>query len=627
MKHFIVGTAGHVDHGKTALIRYLTGTDTDRLKEEKIRGISIDIGFAALHFENSLTLGIIDVPGHERFLKNMLAGTGGIDMVMLVIAADEGIMPQTREHFEMLQCFGVTQGLVVLNKIDKVDADWLQLVEEDVRKWLEGTFLEPAPICRVSAVTGEGMEELKSTLKIRAEKLCERDHNAPFRLWIDRAFNLKGQGLIVTGSVLTGTLKTGEVLQVFPSGASAKAREIETHNRPVPQVVAGQRASVKLAGLTLAEVGRGMFLSGGRYGQTSKVWDAAVQWKQKFASGTRIRLHIGTGEFIGRMSFAKTDMKNSLVRLHLEEPISAGLGDQGILRRYSPQDLIGGVKLLLPAERNHKCEELLGRLNEAVQRGDQDKVMLELLLMAQEPPIINEWVHLAGFVSEKNVRNSIGRLVKEGIVQQAGNYFVAVEQLRLLQMKLKKVLGEFHRQNPDEPGISRETLRQKIKLPANIADWFIQTAIYDGLAIAREELIAEPSHAQSHGRNTENLKKIFENMINKKDIIDITPQWLSEKMQRPQKEINPFFETLVREGVVIRISGVHVYRKTIQYIGSTIQTHFAYHETMSVGELRDLLNTSRRLIIPVLEYLDEHKYTLRKGDVRLPGPNLRNLSE
>jgi selenocysteine-specific elongation factor len=451
MKHLIVGTAGHVDHGKTALIRYLTGTDTDRLKEEKKRGISIDIGFAALHFEDSLTLGIIDVPGHERFLKNMLAGTGGIDMVMLVIAADEGIMPQTREHFEMLQCFGIKQGLVVLNKIDKVDADWLQLVEEDVRNWLEGTFLATAPICRVSAVTGEGMEELKSTLKLRAQILCERDHNAPFRLWIDRAFNLKGQGLIITGSVLTGTLKAGEVLEVFPSGASAKAREIETHNHPVGQVVAGQRASVKLAGLTLADVGRGMFLSAERHGQTSKVWDAAVQWKQNFPSGTRIRLHIGTGEFIGRMSFAKPDVQASLVRLHLEVPVSAGLGDQGILRRYSPQDLIGGVRLLLPAERNRKREELLGKLNEAVQRGDQDEVMLKLLLMAKEPPVLNEWVRLAGYVSEKSARNSIFRLVKGGIVQQ------------------------------------------------------------------------------------------------------VTPQWLAEKMNRPQEQIKPFFDRMVREKVIIRL--------------------------------------------------------------------------
>ena len=216
MKHLIVGTAGHVDHGKTALIRLLTGTDTDRLKEEKARGISIDIGFAALRFPAELTLGIVDVPGHERFLKNMLAGTGGIDMAMLVIAADEGIMPQTRGHFEMLQCFGIKHGLVVLNKIDKVDSEWLEMMEEEIRTYLRNSFLAQAPICRVSAVSGEGVDTLKQTLYVEANKINAREKQAPFRLWIDRAFNLKGQGLIVTGSVMSGFLQSGASLVLYP---------------------------------------------------------------------------------------------------------------------------------------------------------------------------------------------------------------------------------------------------------------------------------------------------------------------------------------------------------------------------------------------------------------------------
>jgi len=627
MKHLIVGTAGHVDHGKTALIRYLTGTDTDRLQEEKKRGISIDIGFAALRFDDVLMLGIVDVPGHERFLKNMLAGTGGIDMVMLVIAADEGIMPQTREHFEMLQCLGIKHGIVVLNKIDKVDADWLQLVEEDVRCWLDGTFLAKAPVCKVSAITGEGIAELKATLRTQAETMTERDSSAPFRLWIDRAFNLKGQGLIVTGSVLTGTLKPGETLTVLPANLAGKAREIETHKQSVAVVGAGQRASVKLGGLSLSDLGRGMFLSAENHGQTSKVWDASVMWKTGFPSGTRIRFHIGTGEFIGRMSFAKNDVKAALVRLHFEVPISAGLGDPGILRHYSPQELIGGVTLLGPAERNHKLDEQLVRLNDAFHLQDQDAIMFELLRMAKEPPNTKDWIRMAGYVSEKRVRVAIVRLVEGGQVKRAGNYFVAAEQLLFFQAQMKKVLIDFHRQKPDEPGISRETLRQKIKLPVNIADWFLQDAIHHNLAITRDEFVAEPFHAQSHGQNTDQLKEFFEKMINPEELVDVTPIWLAEKMQRPAAEIKPFFDALTRDGVLIRISGVHVYRKTIQYIGSVIQTHFSRHATLSVGELRDLLQTSRRLAIPVMEYFDSHNYTKREEDIRLPGPGLENLSE
>ncbi len=233
MKYLILGTAGHVDHGKTALIRLLTGTDTDRLKEEKTRGISIDIGFAALRYQNSLILGIVDVPGHERFLKNMLAGTGGIDLAMLVIAADEGIMPQTREHMEMLQYFGVKHGIVVLNKIDKVDAEWLELIETDIKEYLAGTFLADSPICRISAITGTGLAALKLSLKQEAEKVEERDKKAPFRMWIDRAFNMKGQGLIVTGSVLTGTLQTGESLTLYPTAAPVKIKRLKHITRKV----------------------------------------------------------------------------------------------------------------------------------------------------------------------------------------------------------------------------------------------------------------------------------------------------------------------------------------------------------------------------------------------------------
>ena len=261
MKHLIVGTAGHVDHGKTALIKALTGTDTDRLSEEKARGISIDIGFAAIHYPEVLTLGIVDVPGHERFLKNMLAGTGAIDMVMLVVAADEGIMPQTREHFEMLRCLGIKAGLVVISKIDKVEADWLELVEEEIRSYLDKSFLSQAPICRVSAFSGEGVDSLKKTLFDVAQVVSPRNQASPFRLWIDRAFNLKGQGLIVTGSVMSGSVLTGAGLTVYPDNIPVKVREIESHNQACDRVGAGQRASLKLAGAGLADVGRGMFLS------------------------------------------------------------------------------------------------------------------------------------------------------------------------------------------------------------------------------------------------------------------------------------------------------------------------------------------------------------------------------
>jgi selenocysteine-specific elongation factor len=630
MKYLIVGTAGHVDHGKTALIRLLTGTDTDRLKEEKTRGISIDIGFAALRYQNSLILGIVDVPGHERFLKNMLAGTGGIDLAMLVIAADEGIMPQTREHMEMLQYFGVKHGIVVLNKIDKVDAEWLELIETDIKEYLAGTFLADSPVCRISAITGTGLAALKLSLKQEAEKVEERDKKAPFRMWIDRAFNMKGQGLIVTGSVLTGTLQTGESLTLYPTAAPVKIREIETHNQESSSISAGQRASLNLAGRVLSDVGRGMFLGVDGYGQIGTVWYAVIQWKTLFPSGTRIRLHVGTGENIGRIAYRKNAEGSGLpqlVRIHLEQPIAASLGDKGILRRFSPQDLIGGVTFLATGDGGKKPQELLCRVYEAYLQRNFEEVMLMLLMLLKHPPTINEWMKMAGYVSETIVNSAIKRLLNTGKVRKAGNYYITSKKVAEIECLMTSTLLEYHRLNPSEPGLSRETLRQKIKLPSNISDWFWQECIHKNLLKVQAEFLAAPSHAREHGCNTEDLKKILVAITPEHELFDITAEWLAEKMNRPVKEIKPFFEQMIREGVIIRLQGVHVYRKTIQYIGSIIQDHFSQKETLSVGEIRDLLNTSRRFVIPVMEYFDSNNYTIRENDLRLIGPNINNLSE
>ena len=628
MKHLIVGTAGHVDHGKTALIKYLTGTDTDRLKEEKNRGISIDIGFAVLRCEEEIVLGIVDVPGHERFLKNMLAGTGSIDLALLVIAADEGIMPQTREHFEMLQCFGVKKGIIVITKIDKVDLEWLSLIEEEIRDYLAGSFLSDAPLCKVSSVSGAGIDELKEVMQAEAKKVVERDIRAPFRLWIDRAFNLRGQGLIVTGSVLSGSVNTGDSIVIYPAGSQVKIREIESHNQNVTRASAGQRASFKLAGLSLTEAERGMVLSAPGYGQKSKGWECIVAWKSRFPSGTRVRFHIGTGEFIGRMAYKETDEKpETLARLYLEEPIVAGLGDRGLLRRYSPQNLIGGVILLSPLERGSQKKAGLARLAGDLKKDDQAGVMNDLLELSREPLNLNEWMTRGGYGNASSASHAVSNLLKGGKVKQAGNFYLTVDQFTQMQISAKEYLTEYHRQKPSEIGISREILRHKIHLPNQIADWFLQETAEQGLIKIHEEFVALPTHAARHVDERSQLVLQFEKLMPVQELVEITPEWLADKLHRPISEMKPFFDTLIREKMIIRLTGVHVYRKTIQYIGSVIQHHFQSHETLSVGELRDLLNTSRRLVIPVLEYFDLHKYTIRKDDNRVPGPNLTNLSE
>lgn len=628
MKHLIVGTAGHVDHGKTALVKCLTGTDTDRLKEEKRRGISIELGFAALRFADDITLGIVDVPGHERFLKNMLAGTGGIDLALLVIAADEGIMPQTREHFAMLECFGVRRGLVAITKTDKVDEEWLELVEGEVRELLADTFMAGAKICRVSSVTGSGVEELKAALQQAAASLSARDRKAPFRLWIDRAFHLKGQGLAVTGSVLSGTLKLGDEVLLEPAGRLVRIRGIESHNEAIKEVGAGQRASLNLTGVSLAEVERGMLLREVGYGQKSCAWEALVRWKQPYPSGTRIRFHLGASEFFGRLIRPRpSETSEELIRLQLEAPAAAGPGDAGLLRRYSPQNLIGGILLIRPFERSSRKQEQLQDLAGQLRKNDQTGVMLALLALAKTPLTLTEWKSQAGFANKEAVECSIKTLTASGRVRQVGAHFLTAAALAEIQAKLCELLLAHHQGKPGEAGLATEILRQRLQLPAPVADRIFADAAQAGLIRLEAELASLPSHAAKHGRATEDLLQAFLAVAPVTEAVDLTPQWLAEKMQLTAGESKQFFDTLLRQKIIVRLTGVHVYRKTIQYIGEAIHQHFQRKPTLSVGEFRDMIQASRRLAIPLLEYYDAHKYTVRKGDERLAGPSVMNLSE
>ena len=413
-----------------------------------------------------------------------------------------------------------------------------------------------------------------------------------------------------------------------PSGEMVKIREIETHNQSVAQVGAGQRASLKLSGISLAEASRGMCLCAAGYGQKSQAWEGFVVWHTRFPSGTRVRFHIGTAEYIGRMAYTgPSEAAEIYVRIYLEQPLAAGLGDQGLLRRYSPQNLIGGLILLRPLERGLQKRELMDQLMQNVKKNDLAGVMHNLLSFAKEPLTFSEWIVRVGYHHAGNAAKIIKQLLHNGVVKQAGNYYISASQLIRLQTNLVEILTEYHHRYPAEAGISREVLRQKIKLPTQIVDWFYQDAAKLGLIVVREEFIALPTHFAQHGALKKQLMLRFEKLMPVQEIIEVTPEWIAEKMQCSITESKQFFETLVREKIVIRLTGVHVYRKTIQYIGAVIQQHFHSHSTLSVGELRDLLGTSRRLAIPVLEYFDSHKNTIRIGDNRVPGPNLTNLSE
>lgn len=626
MKYVIIGTAGHVDHGKSALIKALTGTDTDRLKEEKARGISIDLGFAAMDLSPETIAGIVDVPGHERFLKNMLAGTGGIDVAMLVIAADEGVMPQTREHLAMLHFYGIEHGVVVINKVDKVDADWLELVEEDVSELLAGTFLAAAPRCRVSAVTGAGLDVLKSSLLKAAEAVTVRDSRAPFRLWIDRVFTVKGYGTVVTGSVLSGTACVGDALSLYPVRQQVRVRGVESHGHKVEAVYAGQRAALNLAGTPASEITRGMFLSHNDYGQVSEAWDVRVMLDQPVESGTRIRLHLGTGEFLGRLHAFKED-NPQYRRFIAEEPVAAGAGDRGIIRLYSPQTLLGGVMLIAPCKQARRISEEREILAQALLTQDTEQVIYGILAENTSLMSEGEVKRQAVYFTASQVEQSLEALRSAKKIIMLDQLFIAIRSLKLLTRQCTALLEAFHREQPDRAGVSGEIVRQKLGLTEKAFDKLAALWSKEGTLTINDGELALPAHANNYQVWSLNVMKASEQALTEPGFLTIDAAILGEKLKLLPEEAKIAFHMLLSKGVVVQVDSVYIHQTTIQKAVRLLQHYFRDNEELTVSQLRTMLNTSRKVALPLLEYFDALKYTVRSGDARRPGAALSALSQ
>ncbi|WP_373325706.1 selenocysteine-specific translation elongation factor [Sporomusa paucivorans] len=626
MKYVIIGTAGHVDHGKSAIIKALTGTETDRLKEEQMRGISIDLGFASLSLGDKLKAGIVDVPGHERFLKNMLAGTGGIDLAMLVIAADEGIMPQTKEHLAMLQLYGIRQGIIVINKIDKVDGEWLELVEEEIREYMKDTFLQAAAICRVSAITGEGFAGLKASLAELAEKIPARDSTAPFRLWIDRVFTVKGHGAVVTGSVLSGQAGVGDSLLLYPAETVVRIRGLESHGEKADNIIAGQRAAINLTGIEQEQLSRGMMLSASTRGEISCLWDVAADWRQEVENGLRVRLHLGTGEFLGRIySFKGTD--NRYMRLILEQPLAAGAGDRGIIRLYSPQHLLGGVTLIAPGRNTRRLTAARAALAAAVACSDEAASLYYRLAESRQLLTKEEIKRQSGYLPDRAVNQAIERLTAAEKIRKLDKSYIATVVLERLSHTVTGILQDYHRREPDRNGLSKEIVRQKMSLGEKNFDILLACWLETGVVVIDGGQLALKNHAERHGGwQQEVVAKAavaFENI----GLINIDPELLAQKIGLPPDKIKVAHGELVRAGVLIKLGDMFVYSKTIQNIVQLIHTYFQEKETLTVAELRDILNTSRKIAVPIMEYLDMNKYTIREGDIRRPSRKIMDFSE
>lgn len=626
MKYIMIGTAGHVDHGKSALIKALTGIDTDRLKEEKLRGISIDLGFAPLELSADFAMDVIDVPGHERFLKNMLAGTGGIDVALLVIAADEGVMPQTREHLAMLDLYGIKHGLVVINKIDKVDEEWLALIIDDVATILKGTFLEEALICPVSALTGDGLGALKEQLIKVAGQVTPRDSAAPFRMWIDRVFTVKGYGVVVTGSVLSGTAQVGDNLLLYPAHQSVRIRGLECHGQKIGCVVAGQRAAINLVGVDKQQITRGMSLTSPNYGQVERIWDVVVDSSQVIESGTRVRLHLGTGEFLGRIYTFK-DSGPQYMRLILEEEVGASAGDRGIIRLYSPQYLLGGILLIAPSRKKRLLGEERIKLAEALQAQDVYNIVYQILRDHTTPMGKEEIVCQAGYYHKLTVLESLQTLLQENKIMELEQVYITTAHFQVITDHCKTILAAVHNAQPERAGLSREILRQKLALPEKILDKCTAYWQRAGILVSSTGFFSLPAHGEKYNGWCQHIVAQSTYIPVDQTLTNIDNKSLEQTFQLLPEQAKVAFDLLVNQGILIQMDNLCIYAITLQYIINLIHQYFQNHETITVAQVRDLLNTSRKLSVIILEYLDMNKYTIRIADERRPSHKMIEFSE
>jgi selenocysteine-specific elongation factor len=632
VKHLILGTAGHIDHGKTSLVKALTGIDTDRLKEEKERGITIELGFAHLELPGGIILGIVDVPGHERFVRTMVAGVGGMDMVMLVIAADEGIMPQTREHLEICRLLGVKRGLVALTKCDMVDPDWRELVGEEIREYLAGSFLEGAPIVPVSSRTLEGLEDLKKALADLAAEADEKPAEGPFRLPVDRVFTVQGFGTVVTGTLLSGSMRVGDEVEILPSGINSRVRTLQAHGKKEESVSAGQRLAINLQGVEHTSILRGDVVVPRGVFRTTHAVDARLYClpsaPRELKHRSVLRLHSATYEVPAQIILLEGDSlapgESRMAQLRLKKPVLLLPGDLFIVRSYSPQTTVGGGVVLDPGppRRRRRSAEALELLEKMLGNDDSEKVRL-LIRESLLSGVTFDEIAIRGGLPAKRLETVLSGLLSQGIVVQAvrePRVFLGREAFESLKSSLVEALEGFLSENPLKDGIGKEELRSH--LPKRSDPRFfgpVLTALErDGKAIVERELVKRPGHKASVQIDRSGLQSKIEQALARGGFEPTTIRELCDSLQCGEKEILDYLNLLAREGRAIKVKGDLFYSPLhLRQIREKLVARLKEKGEITPPEFRELTGLSRKYMIPLLEYFDQEKVTIRVGDKRV----------
>jgi selenocysteine-specific elongation factor len=631
LKQIILGTAGHIDHGKTSLIKALTGINTDRLKEEQERGITIELGFASMDLPSGQRLGIVDVPGHEKFVKNMVAGATGIDIVALVVAADEGVMPQTREHMEICTLLGVKFGVVVLTKIDMVDEEMLELAMADVSDFVQGTFLENAPVVPVSAVTGAGLAGFTAALDDLCRRVPERNVSGLFRLPVDRVFTMKGFGTVITGTLISGQVQVGDPVMIYPSGVTSKVRGVQVHNDTVTVAQVGQRTAINFQGLEKAAIERGEIVAKPGTLLTSFMLDISFHYlksnKKPIKNRTRIRFHTGTSEVLGNLVLLDADElppgEDTVAQVRLDTPLAVVKDDRFVVRSYSPIRTIGGGKIINPAPPKHKRfrADVVTGLNALTTLGPDELIGYHAAINEYAGVSFSNLIIMTN-LTEKQLDAALQALLSRKTVicsDKENRRYIHHNTFAGLQQIAVEQLAGYHKANPLKTGMPKEEL--KSKCPPTVSDKLfyltLQQLIKDQKVVLEEDSIRLTSHKVRLGGSQAELKQ---KILAAYQESGLTPPYfkdIANNLGMAPGEAKDVLMLLVGEEKITKIrEDLYFCSRAIAEIRDKLIAFLEKYDEIAMPQFKELSGVSRKYSVPLMEYFDSNHLTLRIGDIR-----------
>lgn len=625
MKNIIIGTAGHVDHGKTALIKALTGIETDRIKEEKKRGITIELGFAYLDLPDGEKAGIIDVPGHEKFVKNMLAGAGGIDLALLVVAADEGFMPQTREHLGILSLLNISEGIIVVTKKDMVDEDWLEIVCDEVRQEVQGTFLENAQIIPVSSYTGEGIEQLRQAIFTMIDQKTQiKNLDVPFRIPVDRIFSVEGFGTVITGTLIEGTMKVGDPVTVYPSRIESRIRNLQVHSQDVQEAYAGQRVAVNLAGLKKTDLNKGDVIAVPDSMHTTMMIDIHLtvlkDCDREIRNATRLHLYHGARDILCKIVLLDRDSvgagESCYAQLRLEEEIAVKTGDRFVLRFYSPVETIGGGVILDSNPFKHKRNDAAVLESLKLKEGGSDREKISAALRDYSARFETlDFLQIQTGIPKEQFDQQINKLVKDKVAfRVSDNVVIHTDYLNRLKDSAVKLLESYHKENPLREGMKKDEFRNKLikyedisvvdKITDSLVNRKVLKYVNNCVALADFEV------------QQDNNQQEIENAFLQGGFSPESPDQIAARFPKV-KNFKQVLESLVNTGKLVRVEEkilLHAdyYNKAL----TLAKEHVDQNGQITLAEMRDLMGASRKFAVAVLEYWDKRGITKKVGDAR-----------